>query len=196
MSVLKRIVSKITLMRFVDTMVLCHLLILLGVCYHSIYNEFEKLQMAYTDIKHSKLKDQETISKLEDEIVSQKIAMVKQQQIINDLDQQVKQLVNIRVKNREFIFNVSAYTASRDETDSDPTKTAFMTKPKVGKTVAVSRDLVKKLKHKRVYIEDVGIRVVEDVMNPRYRNSMDLLVKTKREARDFGRKDIRVVLLD
>lgn len=91
-------------------------------------------------------------------------------------------------------LQVSAYTASRRECDATPEVTALNLKPVVGRSVGVSRDL----KHwlgKWVYIEGFGVRQVTDLMNPRYVQSVDLLVGTEREARKVGRRRAEVVLL-
>lgn len=92
-------------------------------------------------------------------------------------------------------LTVTAYTASPDETDASPEATALGLKPRPGLSVGVSRDLLHWL-GKYVYVEGVGVRRVTDLMAARHRQSVDLLVPTKNEARRFGRKeDVRVVLL-
>jgi len=83
------------------------------------------------------------------------------------------------------VATVTCYTASRDECDSTPDIGAINRKVIPGRTVAVSRDYTKYL-GKKIYIEGIGERVVEDLMNARYKNRVDVLVITKSEAYKFG----------
>lgn len=56
-----------------------------------------------------------------------------------------------------------------------------------GKTCAVSRDL-KHLMGRTIYVEGVGHRTVNDLMRKDKRRTIDIAVKTKRQAILFGRK--------
>jgi 3D (Asp-Asp-Asp) domain-containing protein len=69
-----------------------------------------------------------------------------------------------------------------------------MTKPKVGRTIAVSHDLIHWLGG-WVYISGVGIRKVEDLMNERFTLKIDLLVGTVEEAKKWGIQERRVIFL-
>jgi 3D (Asp-Asp-Asp) domain-containing protein len=86
---------------------------------------------------------------------------------------------------------VTAYTASRDECDEDPGNTAIMTKPVVGWTVAVSRDLLEEgwTFGRKVWIEGVGVREISDVMNEKWSGRIDVLVGKKKDAKRFGRRE-------
>ena len=64
-----------------------------------------------------------------------------------------------------------------------------------GRTVAVSQDL-KRLLGRKVYIEGFGVRVVEDLMHPRFENRLDLCLPDRRQALAFGVKRLDVVILD
>lgn len=138
--------------------------------------------------------------------------------IIKDKDEIIE---NLSIKNKEYILliskleesiiqknqfvdeidlysihklEVTAYTNSPDETNGDLENTAIMNIPTSGKTVAVSHDL----KHwlgKWVYIETIGIRKVEDLMNPDFERRMDILVPSKELAVKHGVKQLNVVLL-
>ncbi len=91
--------------------------------------------------------------------------------------------------------NITAYTTSKDETNHDSGHTATMEKPVVGKTVAVSRDLIHLL-GKWVYIEGTGVRYVGDLMNERWEKRIDILVGSKKDAYKFGKKEnIKMVVL-
>ena len=95
---------------------------------------------------------------------------------------------------QEALITITAYTARKEECNKDPHKTAIMTKPKVGRTIAVSHDLVHWLGG-WVYISGVGIRKVEDLMNERFTMKMDLLVGSVQEATKWGEQEHRVVFL-
>jgi 3D (Asp-Asp-Asp) domain-containing protein len=92
---------------------------------------------------------------------------------------------------------VTAYTASRDECDEDPGNTAIMTKPVVGWTVAVSRDLLEEgwTFGLKVWIDGVGVREISDVMNEKWSSRIDVLVGKKKDAKRFGRREGVVAVL-
>ena len=120
------------------------------------------------------------------------------QNTVRELRSEVSKLKD-RVENleehktrREYLLTVTAYTASEDETDSTPNTTAIMEEPKSGRTVAVSQDL-KRFLGAKVYIEGIGIRVVNDLMNERYRRSIDVFVGAKEQATEIGRSVKSVV---
>ena len=89
----------------------------------------------------------------------------------------------------------SAYTISEDECDNTPFETALGTTPVVGKTVAVSRDLSHLLGH-RIYIPGWGVKKVEDLMNKRFKSSIDILMPSKKMAMEFGKKSLSLVVLN
>ncbi len=95
---------------------------------------------------------------------------------------------------QEALITITAYTARKEECNKDPQKTAIMTKPKVGRTIAVSHDLIHWLGG-WVYISGVGIRKAEDLMNERFTMKMDLLVGSVSEATKWGEQEHRVVFL-
>lgn len=91
-------------------------------------------------------------------------------------------------------LRATAYTARVEECDPTPEVTAIMEPPVPGWTVAVSHDL----KHwlgKTVYIYGMGVRRVNDLLNPRYENAIDILVNTVQEARNFGVQELEVVVI-
>ena len=98
---------------------------------------------------------------------------------------------------KEYFFieaNLTAYTTCYTETNRDNNNTALMQEPVVGWTVAVSRDL-SYLLGKTVYIEGIGVRYVNDLMNSRFKNTVDVLVPNKSYAMHFGVKKGRQVIL-
>jgi len=89
---------------------------------------------------------------------------------------------------------MTAYTASEDETNENPEKTAIMESPIPGWTCAVSRDFIQFLGD-RIYIEGIGVRKVNDLMNVRYTKRIDILVGTKRQAYRIGKQSKAVIFL-
>ena len=82
------------------------------------------------------------------------------------------------------IVTVTTYTPSIEETDSTPLITASgfkITNPKKHRIIAVSRDLKKKYKFgQKIRIVGAGkysgTYKVQDVMNKRYKNRIDILI--------------------
>lgn len=73
--------------------------------------------------------------------------------------------------------------------DGNPDITATMNKPIPGKTIAISRDLVRKgwLNH-WIYIEGVGIRFADDVMGKDIKGpAIDILASSLDHANEIGR---------
>lgn len=87
---------------------------------------------------------------------------------------------------------VTCYNSHPSQTDSTPNITAFNTKTGPG-TIAVSRDLLDKgfLPHSKVWIEGFGIYTVNDIMNKRYTNRVDIW--TDQKAKVFKKEDVRIV---
>ena len=92
---------------------------------------------------------------------------------------------------------VTAYTLSISECNEDLSNTAAMLKPRLG-MIAVSRDLFYKgwVFGKKVYVEGLGIFIVGDLMNQRWEKRIDILFPTKEKANRFGKKTLKVALLD
>lgn len=132
----------------------------------------------------------EKVILMEKQIQENSRALQSLQTDIEDLKQKVKELLPRTV-------TITAYTARKQECDSRPDRNAIMEKPKPG-TVAVSRDL-----HgqgwslgKRVYIDQIGVYKIADLMHPKHENRIDVLVASVKEARRFGAKETTAVLLD
>ncbi len=94
----------------------------------------------------------------------------------------------------EITATVTAYTNRQCETNSDPGHTATMEDPVAGWTCAVSRDLMHWLGG-RVYIDGVGVRRVNDLMNKRFQERVDVFMGTVEEARAFGNQTREVMFL-
>jgi 3D (Asp-Asp-Asp) domain-containing protein len=75
-------------------------------------------------------------------------------------------------------------------TDGNPYRTATMTKPKVGRTIAISKELVRKgWLGKRIYIEGYGVFVAEDRMSSKLPGCrIDICCASKKIAMRNGKK--------
>lgn len=102
-------------------------------------------------------------------------------------------------------FYVTSYRSVPSQTDNSPFHTS--TGERVTKDgIAISQDLIcgvcKKL-HKRcnhpevkgrfhyddwVYIEDVGLKRINDLMNPRHKNRMDVWVSSLKQEQEFHKR--------
>lgn len=93
----------------------------------------------------------------------------------------------ITSNDQTFEVTITAYTPRVEETDSTPMITACNTKSREG-IVAVSRDLFKSgtACGKVVILHGYGKFVIEDTMNKRYSNRVDILVDKVSEARAIG----------
>ena len=86
------------------------------------------------------------------------------------------------------IVSASAYTPSRCE--GGP-MAADGCRVVAGKSLAVSRDL-RHLLGRWLHIEGVGWRLAHDLMHQRHRMSVDVAVKDRNVAREFGRQKVEV----
>jgi 3D (Asp-Asp-Asp) domain-containing protein len=66
--------------------------------------------------------------------------------------------------------------------------------PRVGRTVAVSRDL-KHLMGRKVYVKGIGVRHIESLTNKRLKRTVDVLVESKNVAVEYGRKKIKMKVI-
>lgn len=89
--------------------------------------------------------------------------------------------------------------AGGTNSDSNPNKTALMTTPKPGYTIAISKSLVEQewLGHK-VYIDGFGIGRIEDRMNKKIKgNCIDICIGTEKAAFQKGKRyNINMVKLN
>jgi 3D (Asp-Asp-Asp) domain-containing protein len=93
------------------------------------------------------------------------------------------------------ILTVTGYSSSYDETDDDPWTTAYNTPVRNG--VAASNILSFGTKIKIPEIFGDKVFVVEDKMNPRYGENLDIWFPTKWEALNFGiHYDVLVEILE
>ena len=90
---------------------------------------------------------------------------------------------------------VTAYTASPDETNGEPWLTADMTPSRIG-LLAVSRDLLDDVGltyGQLVILEGLGVFKVRDTMNKRFSRRVDILMAHKKAARLFGKHTTNLI---
>ena len=89
-------------------------------------------------------------------------------------------------------YTPTAYRSVENQTDSSPNFTATGEKT-CGHGIAISQDLLKKKGGPLefgdvVYIQDIGFKVVNDVMNKRHKQRFDVWVATYKEEKEFDLK--------
>lgn len=92
---------------------------------------------------------------------------------------------------------VTAYNPTTAQCDDDPLIAASMRKVRLG-TIAVSRDLFDQgwVFGRKVRIEGVGIFEINDLMNKRFTQRIDIFMWDEHQARQFGKKNIKAALLE
>jgi len=113
--------------------------------------------------------------------------------IRREYEDKLTSLLNALIKAE---VKVTAYTPSEDETDSTPFINA-MNKPIRYYTIGISPDLeaLGFTFNRKALLEDVGVIAIEDRMNPKWKMTIDICVKTKEEARQIGKKIKSIMLL-
>jgi len=92
---------------------------------------------------------------------------------------------------------VTAYNPTTSQCDEDPLIAASMRKVRSG-TIAVSRDLFNQgwVFGRKVRIEGLGIFEINDLMNKRFSQRIDIFMWDEGQARQFGKKTIKAALLE
>ncbi len=96
------------------------------------------------------------------------------------------------------ICTVTFYTPSSDETDSTPHITASGARVRSG-ICAISRDLEEFgfTFGRSIYVEGLGSFEIQDRMHRRWKNRIDILVMSKRQARRLGKiENVNVILFE
>ncbi|WP_300154929.1 3D domain-containing protein [Solidesulfovibrio sp.] len=96
---------------------------------------------------------------------------------------------------RRFTLTTTAYCPLCGSEDGQPQPTARGGVVRAGRTVAVSQDL-RRLLGRKVFIEGLGVRVVEDLMHPRFTDRLDLCLADRDQALAFGVQRLQMVVLD
>lgn len=125
--------------------------------------------------------------------------------LASELREVKKDLNELKKSNTEIKSNVkvTTYTTSESQTDNTPYVTASGFKlskknPKQHRIVAISRDLKKRLKFgDKIKLTGIGkyngVYQVEDVMNKRFRNRIDILINPKDKPISFD--DVEMVVI-
>lgn len=95
------------------------------------------------------------------------------------------------------VLTITAYSSTEGETDDTPNINASNRPVRPG-TVAVSRDLFAKgwSFGKKVYIRNMGVFTIEDLMHQRKRNQLDVFMVNGDRAQRFGVRSLEVYLID
>jgi 3D (Asp-Asp-Asp) domain-containing protein len=116
--------------------------------------------------------------------------ITKLQSTIKEKDNQIeclKQDLDELSISKCFKVDVTAYSPTKRETDSTPFITASNKRVQEG-YIAISRDLEPYLKFgDQVYIEGLGTYEVQDRMNKRWRNKVDVFFCNTKDAWKFGK---------
>lgn len=91
----------------------------------------------------------------------------------------------------------TAYSASIDECNANPEVTASMNPSRVG-AIAISRDLEKQCNltlGQFVIVKEYGLMRIEDRMNVRIKNTIDILHANKKAAINFGKRKATIIWL-
>lgn len=103
-------------------------------------------------------------------------------------------LNNIPIK-KTMILNITGYSSSYDETDDTPWITAYNTLVREGVVASNILPFGTKLKIPSLFGDKIFI--VEDKMNPRYNEHLDIWFPTKWQAKEFGiHYDVLVEILE
>ena len=109
----------------------------------------------------------------------------------------------IEIKNHRIIsleqghlLTVTAYSPEPGQTDDTPFVTASNSRVREG-IIAVSPDLYAQgwKFGRKVYVKDLGVFTIEDLMAPRLTNTIDIFMFSTSRAMTFGKKKMRVYLL-
>ena len=147
-------------------------------------------------------------------IVIMAVVVVVKQQKIDDLTHRIQLVEKTSEARKNFVeearllqkaknmspvrtVTVTAYNPSTDQCDDDPLIAASMRKVRSG-TIAVSRDLFDQgwVFGRKVRIEGYGIFEINDLMNKRFTQRIDIFMWDESQAREFGRKNIKAALLE
>jgi 3D (Asp-Asp-Asp) domain-containing protein len=103
-------------------------------------------------------------------------------------------ILGMQERKRTIIVNATAYNADRRQTDSTPTICAWGDKPRAG-TIAVSRDLERMglTRGKEVHVEGIGWLTVLDRMHQRKSKQIDIFMKDREEAVQFGNQKVTIL---
>lgn len=92
------------------------------------------------------------------------------------------------------VFTITGYSSSSDETDDTPWITAYNSVPRWGTVASNVLPFGTKIKIPSLFGDQIF--VVEDKMNPRFNENIDIWFPSKLEAKEFGiHPDVLVEIL-
>ncbi len=92
------------------------------------------------------------------------------------------------------VRTVTAYSSTPEQTDDTPYQTASMTHVRYGIVAANWLPIGTKVKMPELFEDQVF--VVEDRMNDKHKNRMDIWMPSEKEARNFGKQTTKVVIVE
>jgi len=105
------------------------------------------------------------------------------------------QFLKPKIIKKTMIMTITGYSSSEDETDETPLITAYNTYTREG--IAASNILPFGTKIRIPSLFGDKIFIIEDKMNPRYKENLDIWFNSKEEALDFGiHYDVLVEILE
>ena len=111
-------------------------------------------------------------------------------------DEIIDSLIDEIANENNYSLTLTAYSLTKDQCNEDLENTALMQKPIPGYTAAVSRDLLHLL-NRKVYIDGYGVFLINDLMNKRFENRIDILVGNRELAMEIGKNnDTQIVILN
>lgn len=188
----KRTIAVVTLLELVGMFFLINMIV-------KSNTSLKTIQSQYAEVSRSQLNDHDKIKSLEKAQIDSRITINRLEIDLSNVTEQNRDILKAIVSTkRSSIYKLSAtaYTASKRECGKKNGDTAMREKVVPGATCAVSRELKRKLGKKRVFIEGIGIRRVNDLMADDRYHSIDIAMHSRDEAIDFGRKKLTVILLD
>ena len=142
---------------------------------------------------------QEDLKELQKKIDVQTQQIQNQDRVIETLTNQIDNLNNELkdFKNKIKTVSVSSYNATVAQCGNNRGITASGVKVQEGQ-IAVSRKMQKEgwTFGKKVWIQGEGTYVITDLMASRIPLGIDLYKKKVKDSKEFGRKELTVVLLD
>lgn len=189
-------------------LLLCKVIIILAaVCYFQyqlnseMQSHLEGYKARYKQLQLSQASAEGSLEGLQLSSYTQQLRLINS---LADNQSKVKELLRM-VQQKDFMIQsmtrgrvctISAYSPTVSQTDSTPFITANNKRVRDG-IVAVSRDLFSSgwKFGRKIYIKDLGVFTIDDLMNKRMRNSVDIFMFDTKEALQFGRKKLRAYLL-
>lgn len=114
----------------------------------------------------------------------------KQKEFVSEQEKMI-QFLNTELKRKQVVTVSFYHPNSRGiNSDTDPTNTAIMVAPIVGRTVAISTELFEAgWLGQKIYIDGFGIFVCEDRMSSKIKGKqIDICVASRKEAFQRGKK--------